>query len=69
MISRTDASQSDDGSLSGCRLAFVGAGVMAEAMIAGILSRRVVVPTQIVASHPRGVRGLGVIDRFGITAV
>ena len=33
------------------RVAFVGAGVMAEAMIAGVLARRLVEPGQIVASR------------------
>ncbi len=55
--------------LAGDRLAFVGAGVMAEAMIAGLLDRCLVIPQQIVASHPREDRRQRLIDRFGIVMV
>src|SRR5688500_18421881 len=44
--------------LADARLAFVGAGVMAEAMIAGLLARELVEPGQIVVSHPRHDRRL-----------
>jgi pyrroline-5-carboxylate reductase len=63
------AETSDEGVLRGTRLAFVGAGVMAEAMIAGLLDRRLVAPAQIVASHPREDRRQRLVDRFGIDAV
>jgi pyrroline-5-carboxylate reductase len=63
------ADENDDGVLAGTRLAFVGAGVMAEAMIAGLLDRRLVAPEQIVASHPREDRRKRLVDRFGIRAV
>lgn len=55
--------------LADSRLAFVGAGVMAESMIAGLLTRRLVEPTQIVVSHPRADRRQRLIDRFGIDAI
>ncbi|MER3437525.1 MAG: pyrroline-5-carboxylate reductase [Chloroflexota bacterium] len=55
--------------LAGDRLAFVGAGVMAEAMIAGLLDRCLVRPQQIVASHPREDRRQRLTDRFGIVMV
>ena len=55
--------------LAGTRLAFVGAGVMAEAMIAGLLDRQLVAPAQIVASHPREDRRPRLAQRFGIAAV
>jgi pyrroline-5-carboxylate reductase len=42
--------------LNGVRLVFVGVGVMAESMIAGLLKRRLVAPAQIVGSHPRAAR-------------
>lgn len=42
--------------LSNCRLAFIGCGVMAEAIIAGLLRRKLVSPDQIVGSHPRLAR-------------
>jgi pyrroline-5-carboxylate reductase len=35
------------------RVAFVGCGVMAEAIIAGLLRKKIILPGQIVASHPR----------------
>jgi pyrroline-5-carboxylate reductase len=37
-------------------IATIGSGVMAEAMIAGLLRGRLVAPAQIVASHPRAER-------------
>ena len=43
-------------SLATARLAFIGCGVMAEAMIAGLLRQRLVTPEQIVGSHPRAAR-------------
>lgn len=51
------------------RLAFVGTGVMAESMIAGMLARSIVDPAQIVASHPRQDRRERLFDRFGIATV
>ena len=35
------------------QVAIVGAGVMAEAMIAGLLADKAVAPSRLVASHPR----------------
>jgi pyrroline-5-carboxylate reductase len=55
--------------LSDTKLAFVGAGVMAEAMIAGLLSRKLVEPSQIVASHPREERRSRIQQQFGVTSV
>ncbi len=55
--------------LAGTRLAFVGAGVMAEAMIAGLLNRRLVAPDRMVASHPRLDRRERLHERFGIKTV
>jgi len=54
------------GALTGTRLAFVGAGVMAEAMIAGLLARGLVGPDQIIASHPRDDRRANLGNRHGI---
>ncbi len=42
--------------LTDSKLAFIGCGVMAESIIAGLLRMELVAPTQIVASHPRGER-------------
>ncbi|MGH2531010.1 MAG: pyrroline-5-carboxylate reductase [Thermomicrobiales bacterium] len=55
--------------LEGAKLAFVGAGVMAEAMIAGLLDRRLLKPDRIIASHPRADRRERLSQRFGIQAV
>ncbi|MGQ9595472.1 MAG: pyrroline-5-carboxylate reductase [Anaerolineae bacterium] len=48
------------------RLAFVGSGVMAEAMIKAILRKGLVTPDQIVASGPRPERGADLRERYGI---
>lgn len=55
--------------LADARLSFVGAGVMAEAMIAGLLNRRMIPPENIVTSHPRMDRRDRLRQRFGIHAV
>lgn len=55
--------------LADARLAFVGAGVMAESMIAGLLARGMIEPERIVASHPREDRRQRLRERFGIEAV
>ena len=51
------------------RIGFVGAGVMAESMIAGLLGREIVSPDQIVTSHPRAERRDGIEKRFGVSTV
>jgi len=68
---RADAAENSrhEGVLEGTNLAFVGAGVMAESMIAGLLNRGLVAPAQIVASHPREDRRRRLVDRFGIRTV
>ena len=43
-------------SLTGRTIATVGSGVMAEAIIAGLLRGQLVAPDQVVASHPRPER-------------
>ena len=52
--------------LSNCRLAFVGCGVMAEAIIAGLLRKKLVSPDQIVGSHPRQARREELHVKYGI---
>ena len=52
--------------LSNCRLAFIGCGVMAEAIIAGLLRRKLVEPAQIVGSHPRQARREEMHVKYGI---
>jgi pyrroline-5-carboxylate reductase len=48
------------------RVGIVGAGVMAEAMIAGLLADRAVTPQRLVASHPRRDRREILSQRHGI---
>ena len=47
-------------------LSFIGCGVMAESMIAGLLRERIVDPDQIVGSHPRAERRKELEDKYGI---
>jgi len=55
--------------LSGSTIATVGSGVMAEAMIAGILRGNLVEPDQVVASHPRAERREQLAREYGIQTV
>jgi pyrroline-5-carboxylate reductase len=50
-------------------IATVGSGVMAEAIIAGLLRGRLVSPGQVVASHPRAERREALESRHGIRTV
>ena len=52
--------------LNGARLSFIGCGVMAEAMIAGLLSKNLVKPEQVVGSHPRAERREELQGKYGI---
>ena len=56
----------DTNPLSNCRLAFIGCGVMAEAIIAGLLRKKLVGPEQIVGSHPRQARREEMHVKYGI---
>ncbi|MGD9561399.1 MAG: pyrroline-5-carboxylate reductase [Pyrinomonadaceae bacterium] len=49
-------------------LSFIGCGVMAESIIAGLLRDKLVAPKQIAASHPRRDRRNELKKRFGIKA-
>ena len=55
--------------LHAARLSFVGVGVMAEAMIAGLLRRQLVERTQIIGSHPRAARREELQTHYGIRMV
>jgi pyrroline-5-carboxylate reductase len=46
--------------------AFIGSGVMAEAMIKGLLRQGLVTPGQIIASGPRSERGQELFDRYSV---
>ena len=52
--------------LNNARLAFIGCGVMAEAIIAGLLRKKLVAPEQIVGSHPRQPRREEIHVKYGI---
>ena len=49
---------------NGEKIAFVGAGVMGEAMIKGLLHQQVLLPEHIVASDPRAERLEELRQRF-----
>ena len=55
--------------LSKSTIATVGSGVMAEAMIAGLLRGKLVDPAQVVASHPRPERREHLEREYGIRTV
>ncbi len=69
MAEGMDLASDGRGALADARLAFVGAGVMAESMIAGLLARGMISPDRIVASHPREDRRQRLVQRFGIISV
>src|SRR5678816_1508260 len=52
--------------LEDCRLAFIGCGVMAEAMIAGLLRKKLISPDNLVGSHPRSARREELHVKYGI---
>jgi pyrroline-5-carboxylate reductase len=52
--------------LAGSRIAIIGAGVMAESIVAGLLGQNIIAPSQIVVSHPREERRVQLSARFGI---
>jgi pyrroline-5-carboxylate reductase len=55
--------------LGGARLSFIGSGVMAEAIIAGLLSKNLVKPEQVVGSHPSEARREELQGKYGISTV
>jgi pyrroline-5-carboxylate reductase len=55
--------------LKDVQLSFIGSGVMAEAIIAGLLRQGLVAPAQIVGSHPRQMRREELQAKYGIHAV
>src|SRR5256885_14941953 len=55
--------------LRATRLAFIGCGVMAEAIIAGLLRQGLVAPAQISGSHPRAARRDELQAKYGIQMV
>ncbi|HEY9282818.1 MAG TPA: pyrroline-5-carboxylate reductase [Pyrinomonadaceae bacterium] len=61
-----DGATENANALEGVRLSFVGVGVMAEAMIAGLLARGLVAPAQVAGSHPRANRREELSKQYGI---
>ena len=47
-------------------LGVVGAGVMAEAVIAGVLARELIPASSVIASHPRSDRRRALAEKYGI---
>lgn len=58
-----------DGILAGVRLGIVGTGSMAEAMLTGLVDRRLVEPGQVVCSHPRAERRAELEVRHAVRTV
>ena len=56
------------GELNDVTLSFIGSGVMAEAMISGILNNGLTAPDHIVAADPRQERGEELAGRYGVKA-
>jgi pyrroline-5-carboxylate reductase len=54
--------------LADARIAFVGSGAMAEAMIEGLLKKNIAQAHNMVAAGPRAERGKALEDRFAIAA-
>src|ERR1700730_1608922 len=55
--------------LKGAKLSFIGCGVMAEAIIAGLLSKNLVKPEQVAGSHPSEERRKELRGKYGIRLV
>jgi len=55
--------------LGGARLAIVGAGVMAESILSGLLDRALAQPSDITCSHPRADRRAEIAGRHGVRVV
>ena len=55
-----------ENNLANTKLAFIGCGVMAESIVAGLLRKKLVQPAQIVATHPRENRRKELGEKYGI---
>ena len=55
-----------ENNLSNLHLTFIGCGVMAESIIAGLLRKKLVKAEQITASHPRESRRKELAEKYGI---
>lgn len=52
--------------LEGMTVSFIGSGVMAEAMIKGLINKNLLTPEQIVATDVRPQRGAALVERYGL---
>jgi pyrroline-5-carboxylate reductase len=59
-------SEETENPLAKTRFAFIGCGVMAESIVAGLLRKNLVTPEQIVASHPRMARREELHAKYGV---
>src|SRR5580765_707647 len=70
MVTETPTSQPSDQTtsspLANSRIAFVGLGVMSEAIAAGLLRKGLVTPDQLAGSHPRSARRDELYTKYGI---
>jgi pyrroline-5-carboxylate reductase len=66
MTNNSDTTKDGGADLQGRKLAFLGCGVMAESIIAGLLREDLVTKDQIVASHPRKNRREELETKYGI---
>ena len=57
-----------EGSLAAVKLGVVGAGVMAEAMLAGLIRQRLVDAANVTCSHPREARRTSLAETYGVRA-
>ena len=55
-----------ENNLSNLHLTFIGCGVMAESIVAGLLRKKLVTAEQITASHPRESRRKELTEKYGI---
>ena len=55
-----------ENNLENTKLAFIGCGVMAESIVAGLLRKKLVRAEQIVATHPRENRRRELTEKYGI---
>lgn len=65
-LDRRLAGDANSNPLAECRLAFIGCGVMAEAIIAGLLRKKLVTPENVFGSHPRQARREELHAKYGI---
>jgi pyrroline-5-carboxylate reductase len=62
----TELIRDPSSALENCRLAFIGCGAMAEAMIAGLLRKKLIGAGNIAGSHPRQARREELHVKYGI---